>query len=95
MEDYVPEHVKERLELVSWGKAIQGIHHPKTIREITDARRRLAFEELYLYQLQVREWTRHAAPCGSTTLFDQESVSLSRKIEREKGRENRGTHAGN
>lgn len=57
MKKYVPDHVKERLELVSWGKAIQGIHNPKTIREITDARRRLAFEELYLFQLQVSEHT--------------------------------------
>jgi hypothetical protein len=53
VEEFVPAHVKEKLELVSWVKAIQGIHQPKTIREISDARRRLAFEELYLMQVHL------------------------------------------
>jgi RecG-like helicase len=87
VELFVPDHVKERLELVSWGKAIQGIHNPKTIREITDARRRLAFEELFLFQLQVSDI---AAP-----RFPARDVLAARSCEsNERGRERRGTPCG-
>jgi len=50
--DWLPEEIKRNLHLLDLKKAVAKIHFPKTKTEIETARRRLAFDELFLIQLQ-------------------------------------------
>ena len=50
--DWLPADIKRNLRLLDLGKAIEKIHFPKTKIEIETARRRLAFNELFLIQIQ-------------------------------------------
>jgi ATP-dependent DNA helicase RecG len=66
--DYLPEEVKKQYDLIDLPAAFSYIHFPKTFQEVTHARRRLAFDEFFLLQLQsfeqkkTREQTLHAPP---------------------------------
>jgi ATP-dependent DNA helicase RecG len=52
---YVPEHlpaaIRRRVRLVSLPEAIAQIHYPENEHALAEARRRLAFDELFLIQL--------------------------------------------
>ncbi|MDP2736321.1 MAG: ATP-dependent DNA helicase RecG [bacterium] len=50
--DWEPDEIKKNLKLISLGEAIKKIHFPKNKLEIKKARERLAFDELFLIQLQ-------------------------------------------
>ena len=50
--DWLPEEIKRSLRLLDLKKAIAKIHFPKNKTEIETARRRLAFNELFLIQIQ-------------------------------------------
>jgi len=50
--DYLPFEVKKTAKLVNLDEAIRKIHFPKTWPEIDQARKRLAFDELFLIQLR-------------------------------------------
>ena len=50
--DWLPVAVKSNLKILDLGKAITKIHFPKTQNDIEQAHRRLAFNELFLIQLQ-------------------------------------------
>jgi ATP-dependent DNA helicase RecG len=58
--DYMPESVLERSNLVDLGWALQQIHFPDTHEYMAHARTRLAFDELFLFQMGTlsrrREW---------------------------------------
>jgi ATP-dependent DNA helicase RecG len=60
MPDYMPESVLDRANLVDLSWAIQQIHFPDTHEYLAHARTRLAFDELFLFQMgtlaQRREW---------------------------------------
>ncbi|MEI6596981.1 MAG: DEAD/DEAH box helicase, partial [bacterium] len=50
--DWQPEEVKNNLKLISLAEAIKKIHFPKNNSDRKKARERLAFDELFLIQLQ-------------------------------------------
>ncbi len=50
--DFLPVDVKKPVGLINLSEAIRKIHFPKTRAEIDQARKRLAFDELFLIQLQ-------------------------------------------
>jgi ATP-dependent DNA helicase RecG len=52
--DWLPEEIKKRLNLLDLDQALQQIHFPKSQEEITAARQRLGFTELFLRQLKAR-----------------------------------------
>lgn len=56
--EYMPEHILESFGLMPYGEALSKIHFPATIEETRDARRRLAFDELFLLQLSALEQRR-------------------------------------
>jgi len=53
--DPVPEHVLDRLDMMSRTAAVRGVHNPSTIGEAMASRRRLAFDELFRLQLILRK----------------------------------------
>ena len=50
LEENLPQHVREKYRLIGRRSAFWHIHFPKQEEELRTARRRLAFEELYLIQ---------------------------------------------
>ncbi len=54
IQDWLPDEIQNKLGLISLAKAIKKIHFPKTIKEIETAKRRLAFNELFLLQVRAQ-----------------------------------------
>ena len=52
IKDWLPAEVKNELKLLPLAEAINKIHFPKIQGDIAEAKRRLAFDELFLLQLQ-------------------------------------------
>jgi ATP-dependent DNA helicase RecG len=49
--DVVPDDLRRRLELADLREALDWLHRPPTLARAEDARRRLAFDELFILQL--------------------------------------------
>lgn len=63
LNEYLPDSISENNELMELSEAIEQIHFPKSLKEIEEARNRLAFDELFLAQLSVfkrkSEWEKN------------------------------------
>lgn len=51
MQEYLPADIRKRQKLLPYKKALQQIHFPVNREEMMAARRRLVFDELFLYSL--------------------------------------------
>ncbi len=71
--DHLPPSVIEQNHLVPLSEAIRQIHYPENQELLVEARRRLAFDELFLMQLGMQErrsrW-RHESPKGNAFSID-------------------------
>ncbi|MFP4617891.1 MAG: ATP-dependent DNA helicase RecG [Spirochaetaceae bacterium] len=66
VEDELPRSLVNRYKLMPKASALQKIHFPKTLGEISEARRTLAFEELFHFQLiAARKRARRTDAAGS------------------------------
>lgn len=54
-EDCLPEYMKEKLDLIEYNLALKCIHFPKNKDEFTRARKRLVFEEFFVFILALRK----------------------------------------
>src|SRR5690606_6906456 len=58
--DHLPLDVRERTDLMDYGDAVSQAHFPDSAEDLQAARRRLAFDELFLLQMAMlrrrREW---------------------------------------
>ena len=52
VDDWLPGEIKKDIKLINLAEAIRKIHFPKNNSDIKKARERLAFDELFLIQLQ-------------------------------------------
>lgn len=52
VKDWLPEEIRKRQKLLPLPEAVRKIHFPKTAEEAAEAKRRLAFDELFLVQSQ-------------------------------------------
>jgi len=52
--EYIPGYVRQKNELAEHNYAVVNIHFPKSIEDYIQARKRLAFEEFFLFVLAVR-----------------------------------------
>ncbi|NCD00797.1 ATP-dependent DNA helicase RecG [bacterium] len=50
--DWLPKETKKNLNILDKGEAIEKIHFPKNEKDLKEAKKRLAFEELFLIQLK-------------------------------------------
>ena len=66
IKDHLPDEIKRSQGLLDLDRAIEQIHFPKTKNHASQAKRRLAFDELFLIQLfslrQKQEWQKQNAP---------------------------------
>jgi len=53
IEEFIPENIRQRYNLIEKKQAIQQIHFPGSAQELEDAHRRLVFEEFFLMQLKL------------------------------------------
>ena len=51
LQEYLPGEVRKRQHLIEYKKALHQIHFPANKKEMLEARRRLVFDELFLYSL--------------------------------------------
>lgn len=60
IEDYIPEEILNKSSLLELNLALQKAHFPQTLEEASAAKRRLAFDELFLIRLSAlkkkKEW---------------------------------------
>lgn len=55
IQDWLPEKIQKKYQLIDLNSALQQIHFPKNQAQIDAATRRLSFDELFLLQLEARE----------------------------------------
>lgn len=54
MPEYLPEEIREKYHLADYGFSIQTIHFPKNREQLLIARRRLVFDEFFLFILGIQ-----------------------------------------
>lgn len=76
LEDYLPEALVDEYGLLPYAQAVKAVHDPKNEEDLTLARRRLAFDELFLLQVAAlqRRWRfrQLAKDLGRTMVIDPE-----------------------
>ena len=55
IQEYLPEEIIQKENLCPASKAIRQMHFPDTMEDVYEARRRLAFDEFFLFQLRIHE----------------------------------------
>ena len=58
-EDYLPEWVREELELMTYRQALEEIHFPPDYGKMLAARKRLVFDEFFIFLLALRKCKEH------------------------------------
>jgi ATP-dependent DNA helicase RecG len=51
LQEYLPAEIRKRQNLLEYKKALKKIHFPENRQEMMEARKRLVFDELFLYSL--------------------------------------------
>lgn len=51
--EYIPEYLNRKYKLISKNEAIYNIHNPKNIIDIKEARRKLIYEELFIFMFKM------------------------------------------
>lgn len=59
IQEYLPDYLMKKLRLPTKYQAIKNIHFPSSTTQLSSARNRLVFEELFFMQLQL--WKRYSA----------------------------------
>ncbi|MCF6276768.1 MAG: ATP-dependent DNA helicase RecG [Candidatus Magasanikbacteria bacterium] len=54
IEEWLPQEIFDKLNLFSTSEAVKGIHFPENNENLTSARERLKFDELFLLQLRAK-----------------------------------------
>ena len=77
IEDFLPEDIAQRQELLHIVDAVSAFHYPANAAQRTAARRRLAFNELFLIQVRMlirkSQWQKHGS--SQPIQIDQEALS--------------------
>lgn len=78
--DYVPERILNENKLPSLLEALRRVHRPETLVQADAGRKRLAFDEVLLYQLALR-MARHKADLGGAPIikFDEQFAKIFSK----------------
>jgi ATP-dependent DNA helicase RecG len=69
--DYLPETIRKRYYLCELNKAYQTIHFPKTKDKLLIARRRLVFDEFFLFLISVEQLKENTKKLFNSYLIDK------------------------
>lgn len=84
--EYLPMDIRQKYELAEYSFAMQQIHFPKDMEHLITARKRLVFEEFFLFILAVKrlkeanEFTRNAYPMKPCEVTDRFKEALSFRL---------------
>ena len=53
VEDYIPEYINSKYKLLTKNEAVKEIHFPSSIEKLKLARRKLKYEELFMFMLKI------------------------------------------
>lgn len=65
--DYLPDKLREKYALEDYDQAVAHIHHPKDKAQLLSARKRLVFDEFFLFLMSVRRLKENRA--GKRSVF--------------------------
>jgi ATP-dependent DNA helicase RecG len=76
IEDFLPAKIKKENDLIDFSSALKQIHFPESLKQVDQARKRFAFEELFLLHLKVsqRKKVLGKSKLASQFLIDQEKI---------------------
>ncbi len=72
-EEYLPEDVRMRQNLISYGAAVAGVHFPESLSIMETARKRLAFDEFFQFMLALRKLREAKALSENQFIMEKES----------------------
>ena len=71
--EYIPEEILARHQFMGLRDALEKVHFPTDLEELTGARKRLAFDEFFLFLLQIQRFKEHheQTPNGFPVVRDE------------------------
>jgi len=54
-EEYLPDYILKRYQLCNLREALYGIHFPKSYEQLVESRKRLVFDEIFLFVYMIRK----------------------------------------
>ena len=71
--EYIPEEILARHQFMGLREALGKVHFPTDLEELTGARKRLAFDEFFLFLLQIQRFKEHheQTPNGFPVVRDE------------------------
>ena len=71
--EYIPEEILARHQFMGLREALEKVHFPTDLEELTGARKRLAFDEFFLFLLQIQRFKEHheQTPNGFPVVRDE------------------------
>ena len=73
VDDYIPEYINEKYNLISKKEALEHIHKPNTAKEVKEAKLKLIYEELFVYMFKI----------NYLKIINKRSVGLKREFNEE------------
>ena len=74
--DYLPQNIKKDNSLISLKDALQEIHFPKSYDTLIEARRRLVFDEFFLFALSIDRLKQGREKNGSSYAVEKSSTTV-------------------
>ncbi|ESL04736.1 ATP-dependent DNA helicase RecG [Catonella morbi ATCC 51271] len=74
--DYLPQNIKKDNSLISLKDALQEIHFPKSYDTLIEARRRLVFDEFFLFALSIDRLKQGREENGSSYVVEKSSTTV-------------------
>ena len=74
--DYLPEDIRLRHKLCTRLSALRGIHFPQSFEELAAAKKRLIFDELFLYALGLRVNLKRQRESGAPVFHETDTAEL-------------------
>ena len=74
--DFLPEEIRLKHKLCTRQTALRGIHFPNTFAELAAAKKRLVFDELFLYALGLRVNLKRQRVSGAPAFSQTDSAEL-------------------
>lgn len=74
--DYLPEDIRLKHKLCTRLSALRGIHFPQSFEELAAAKKRLIFDELFLYALGLRVNLKRQRESGAPVFHETDTAEL-------------------
>lgn len=75
--DYLPPKLRQQYHLMDYKSAVREIHFPKNMERVIEARRRIVFDEFFLFNLavsQIKTQKKRESPCQMEDKYECEQL---------------------